>query len=91
MSMDTDTGVAVNTSLDVVGNLTVGGVFDCATIASGDISTSTLKLGAPTEMTYTTMTASTSTQVGYIISAKSTLTTVLSSSLSAYICYFNYQ
>ena len=33
------------------------------------------------------MAASTSTQVGYIISAKSTLTTALSSSLSSYICY----
>ena len=32
MSIDTTTGVAVNTSLDVLGNLSVGGVFDCPTI-----------------------------------------------------------
>ena len=34
--MDTETGVAVNTSLTVVNNLSVGGDFDCATVYSKD-------------------------------------------------------
>ena len=36
MSIDTESGVAVNTSLDVLGNLSVGGVFDCPTIYTKD-------------------------------------------------------
>ena len=47
--------------------------------------TGTLKLATQTEMTYTTMIASTSSQIGYIISSKSFVTTSLTTVLSGYI------
>ena len=53
------------------------------------VITDKLSLSVPPTMTYTTMTASTSTQVGYIISATSTATTALTTFfLSSYICSF---
>ena len=53
----------------------------------GLVKTKTLKLAAQQEMTYTTMVASTSTQVGYIISATSTTTTAITTTLSNYLFF----
>ena len=63
-------------------------IYDAGLLKTDNVLCSNLKLGAPTEMTYTTMTASGSTQVGYIISARSTATTAITTSLSNYLCTF---
>jgi hypothetical protein len=73
----------------VTDNLQASGTILNLTGGSGGVSIDgKLSLSVPPTMTYTTMIESTSTQVGYIITAKSTLTTVLTTSLSGYICYF---
>ena len=86
LSMDVASGVGIQSSLNVTGNLTVGGVCDCPILNVTGAS----KLALQPEMTYTTesMLPSSSSQVGYIAVSKSFVTTPLTTTLSSYICSF---